>query len=73
MIKAKNLEQKQAVGMYSTILLLCNIPPIEIAEHVMLFTPRSKSISQKELKETLKRLLITEAIQNIDHIRNMRK
>ena len=56
MIKARNLEQRQAVGMYSTILLLCNVPPAEIAEHVLLFAPRRKSISQKELEETLRRL-----------------
>ena len=73
MIKTRNLAQRQAISIYSTILLLCNISPVEIAEHVILFAPRSKGISQKELSEALRRLLLTEAIQNIDHVRNMRK
>lgn len=37
MIKTRPLIQRQAISIYATILLLCNVSPVEIAEHVLLF------------------------------------
>ena len=69
----RNLRQQQAVSIYATILLLCRIPPTEIATHVLLFAQRHKNLSKRELNEALRRILQTEAIQNINLVKGMRK